>query len=80
MARDLQIRLACAAALLAFGLSGLIVGTRYGVVHLNAGDMTLVFGPGENGLTMDMASRGCPPNCGLDINWRPVAALSRTGS
>jgi hypothetical protein len=80
MARDLQIRLACAAALLAFGLSGLIVGTRFGVVHLNAGDMTLVFGPGENGLTMGMASRGCPPNCGFDINWRPVAALSRTGS
>ena len=79
MARDLQIRLACAAALLAFGLSGLIVGTRFGVVHLNAGDMTLVFGPGEKGLTMGMAPRGCPPDCGFDINWRPLAAL-KTGT
>ncbi len=79
MARGLQIRLACAASLLCLGLAGLIAGTRFGVVHLNAGDMTFVFGPGETGLTMGMVPRGCPPNCGFDINWRPLAAL-QTGS
>jgi hypothetical protein len=75
MARDLQIKLACAAALLAFGLIGLAVGTRFGIVHLNAGDMSFVFGPSENGLTLGMVPRGCPPNCGFDINWQPLAAL-----
>lgn len=80
MARRLQIsplqaRLACAAALLAIGLSGLAVGTRFGIVHLNAGDMSFVFGPSENGLTLGMAPRGCPPDCGFDINWRPLVAL-----
>ena len=75
MARGLQIRLVCAAALLAFGLVGLAVGTRFGIIHLNAGEMSFVFGPAENGLTMAMTPRGCPPNCGFDINWRPLAAL-----
>ncbi|MEZ6028541.1 MAG: hypothetical protein R3C46_02225 [Hyphomonadaceae bacterium] len=79
MARGLQIRLACTAALLGFGLAGLAVGTRFGIVHLNAGEMSFVFGPSENGLTLGMAPRGCPPHCGFDINWQPVAAL-RTGS
>ena len=78
MARGLQIRLACAAALLAFGLSALAVGTRFGVVHLNAGEMTFVFGPSEKGVTLGMASRGCPPHCGFDINWQPLAALNAT--
>jgi hypothetical protein len=76
MARDLQIRLACAAALLAFGLMGLAVGTRFGIVHVNAGDMTFAFGPGESGLTMAMTPRGCPPHCDFDIDWRPLASLS----
>lgn len=75
MARDLQIRLACAAALLAIGMAGLAVGTRFGIVHLNAGDMSFVFGPSENGLTLGMVPRGCPPHCGFDINWQPLAAM-----
>lgn len=79
MARELQIRLACAAALLVFGMTGLIVGARLGVVHLNAGEMTLVFGGGEQGLTMGVASRGCPPHCNFDIDWRPTASLTATG-
>ncbi len=73
MARGLQIRLACAAALLATGMSALILGGRLGVVHLNAGDMKIVFGKGSDGLTMEIASRTCPPNCGFDVNWRPLA-------
>jgi hypothetical protein len=76
MARGLQIRLACAAALLFTGMSALVVGARLGVVHLNAGDMTIVLGGGDKGLTMDLASRGCPPDCTIDINWRPLAALN----
>lgn len=79
MARGLQIRLACAAALLVTGMTGLIVGARLGVVHLNAGEMTLVFGGGDRGLTMSVASRGCPPNCNFDIDWRPTASLTATG-
>ncbi len=76
MARGLQIRLACAAALLATGMSALILGGRLGVVHLNAGDMTIVFGSGDQGMRMGLASRGCPPDCTFDINWRPLAALT----
>jgi hypothetical protein len=79
MARGLQIRLACAAALLAAGMMALTLGARFGVVHLNAGDMTIVFGNGDQGVTMALASRGCPPDCTFDINWRPLAALSATG-
>jgi hypothetical protein len=73
MARDLQIRLTCAAALLAVGMTAVTVGAELGVVHLNAGDMKIVFGKGDGGLTMDIAARTCPPNCGFDINWRPLA-------
>ena len=79
MDRALHIRLACAAALLVTGMSGLIVGARLGVVHLEAGEMTLVFGGGDQGLTMGVASRGCPPNCSINIDWRPTASLSATG-
>lgn len=79
MARGLQIRLACAAALLAFGMTALLAGARLGVVHLDAGDVRIAFGGGEQGLTLDMASRGCPPDCDFGINWRPVAALNVTG-
>ena len=79
MARDLQIRLACAAALLATGLAGVYVGARLGVVQLEAGEMTLVFGGGEQGLTMGVASRVCPPHCSFNIDWRPSDALAGTG-
>jgi len=79
MARALQIRLACAAALLAVGMTGLLVGARFGVVHLEAGEMTLVFGGGEQGLTMGVASRGCPPHCNFNVDWRPMASLTATG-
>ncbi len=75
----LQVRLACAAALLAFGMTALVAGARLGVVHLEAGEMTLVFGGGEQGLQVDMASRGCPPDCKFAIDWRPLAALTATG-
>ena len=76
MARSLQIRLACAAALLAAGMSILAVGARLGVVHLNAGDMTIVFGNSDQGMKLALASRGCPPDCTFDINWRPLATLT----
>jgi hypothetical protein len=41
--------------------------------------MTLVFGGGERGLTFDVASRGCPPDCDFGINWRPSLTLTGTG-
>ena len=73
MPRHLQIKLACSAALLAFGMAVLTAGAQLGVVHLNAGDMTIVMGPNDGRLTMDIAARTCPPNCGIDIAWRPLA-------
>jgi len=77
--RHHQVKLACAAALLSVGMLGLLAGARLGVVHLNAGEMQIVFGGGEQGLTLDMASRGCPPDCNFDINWRPATARAATG-
>jgi hypothetical protein len=79
MDRGLQIRLACAAALLVTGMSSLAIAARFGAVQLEAGEMTIVFGGGETGMTFDMASRGCPPDCDFSINWRPSAALTGTG-
>lgn len=79
MARGLHIRLACAAALLVTGIAGLAIASRFGAVHVDAGEMTIVFGGGEQGLTLDVAARGCPPECNFGINWRPVAALNLTG-
>ena len=37
----LQVRLACAAALLTFGMTALLAGARLGVVHLDAGEMQI---------------------------------------
>jgi hypothetical protein len=70
---DLKIRLAWAGGLLAVALAVLGAGAQLGVVHLNAGDMKIVFGRGETGLTMDIAARTCPPHCSFDIGWRPLA-------
>jgi hypothetical protein len=72
MDRHLQIKLACSAALLAIGMAALTAGAELGVVHLNAGDMKIVFGRSDDGLMMDIAARTCPPNCGFDIAWRPL--------
>jgi hypothetical protein len=73
LSRNLTIRLACAAALLTTGMTVLSVGAQLGAVHLNAGDMKIVFGTGEGGLTLDVAARTCPPHCSFDIGWRPLA-------
>ena len=73
MTRDLKIRLASAGALLAAAMTAMTAGAQLGVVHLNAGDMKIVVGKSEHGMTMDIAARRCPPNCSIDINWRPLA-------
>ncbi|MEQ1608504.1 MAG: hypothetical protein ABL956_05995 [Hyphomonadaceae bacterium] len=54
-------------------MTALILGARLGVVQLNAGEMTLVFGSGDAGLTMGVASRTCPPHCPFNVDWRPMA-------
>ena len=72
LSRGLSIRLACAGALLTTGMMALSVGAQLGVVHLNAGDMKIVFGRGDGGLTLDVAARTCPPHCSFDIGWRPL--------
>lgn len=74
----LHVRLACAAALLVTGLSTLAIASRFGAIHVDAGEIAIVFGGGEKGLTFDAASRGCPPDCDFAINWRPMA-LTGTG-
>jgi hypothetical protein len=76
MTRLLQIKLACAGALLATGMAFITVGAQLGVVHLNAGDMKIVFGKSDSGLTMDIGARTCPPHCNVDIGWRPLALTS----
>ncbi len=68
----LAARLAWAGGLLAVGLTAVVIGGQLGVVHLNAGEMKIVFGKSDQGFTMDIAARNCPPNCGFDINWRPL--------
>jgi len=79
MDRRFHTRLACAAALLVTGLATLAIAARTGAVYLDAGEMTIVFGGGKGGLTFDMASRGCPPDCDFRINWRPSVTLTGTG-
>jgi hypothetical protein len=73
MARELQTRLAWSGGLLAAGMTTVLIGAQLGAVHLNAGEMKIVFGKSDGGFTMDIAARSCPPNCGFDINWRPLA-------
>lgn len=76
----LAARLAWAGGLLAVGLSTAVMGAQIGVVHVNAGEMRIVMGKSEGGFIMNVAGRNCPPDCGFDINWRPLAeALTRTG-
>ncbi|MEQ1610870.1 MAG: hypothetical protein ABL956_18180 [Hyphomonadaceae bacterium] len=60
-------------------MTALILGARLGVVQLNAGEMTLVFGGGDEGLTMGVASRTCPPQCTFNVDWRPIASMTATG-
>jgi hypothetical protein len=53
----------------------IMVGAQLGVVHLNAGDMKIVFGRSETGLSVDIGARHCPPHCNVDIAWRPMALI-----
>jgi hypothetical protein len=69
----LDLRLAMAGAVLAAGLFSVVTAAQMGVVHLGAGEMGISLGRSETGLTMNIASRSCPPHCGIDINWRPLA-------
>lgn len=72
MTTDLRIRLISAAAVLACGISATLVAAEIGVVHLGAGDMKIELGKSPQGLSMNVVSRSCPPNCGVDIAWRPM--------
>jgi hypothetical protein len=65
-------RLALSAALLTAAMTGLAGAAHLGAVDLGAGDMRIVFGRGESGLTMEIGARTCPPHCGVDINWKPL--------
>jgi hypothetical protein len=69
---DLRARLAMAGVVLAVGLASAFAAAEIGVVHLGAGEMGISLGKGEEGLTMNIDARSCPPNCGVDVNWRPL--------
>lgn len=73
MARDLRNKLAIAATVLAAMMAAVIVAAQLGVLKVGAGDMNIVVGKGEAGLTMDIVARSCPPNCGFNIDFRPLA-------
>jgi hypothetical protein len=66
-------KLGLAALMLGAGLICIVAAAEIGEVHLNAGDIKVVMGRGDDGFTMDIVSRTCPPNCGFDVNWRPLA-------
>jgi hypothetical protein len=66
----LGTKMAMAGGMLAAGLAMMAAAAQIGAVHLGAGDMQIVLGKGEQGMTMDIAARTCPPHCGFDINWR----------
>lgn len=72
MAQNLKFRLTVASFVLATGLAAATIAAQLGVVHVGAGEMKIVMGKGEEGLTMDISARTCPPNCGIDIGWRPL--------
>ncbi len=73
MAQGLQYRLVIAGVVLASAIAGGVAGAQLGVVHIGAGETKIVLGKGEEGLVMDILARSCPPNCGIDIGWRPLA-------
>lgn len=70
---ELKAKLSMAAGMLAVGVICIITAAQIGTVHVNAGDIKVVMGKGHDGFTMDIVSRTCPPNCGFDIDWRPLA-------
>ncbi|MDZ4761655.1 MAG: hypothetical protein SGJ21_11325 [Alphaproteobacteria bacterium] len=72
MAHNLTTRLTLAGAMLAAGLAALSTAAHLGVVQLGAGDMNIVVGRGERGMTMEIGARTCPPRCGFDFKWRPL--------
>jgi len=73
MADNLKTRLTLSGAMLAIGLTALATAAQIGVVHLGAGDMRIVVGKGERGMTMEIGARTCPPKCGFDLRWLPLA-------
>jgi hypothetical protein len=73
MTTDLRFKLISAAAVLAVGLSATLAAAEMGVVHLGAGDMKIELGKSRQGLKMNVVGRTCPPSCGVDIAWRPLA-------
>lgn len=80
MARDKKtekrdLRLVYAGGLMALGVAGLVGVAHLGDVKLGAGDVAIQLGKGEQGLQLDIASRTCPPSCGVDFTWRPGSWL-----
>lgn len=72
----LKIRLAAAGGVLTTGVTALLMAAQLGVVHVGAGDVKIELGRRSDGLTMDIARRTCPPYCGVDFDWRPLARLN----
>jgi hypothetical protein len=72
MGQDLLKRLAASGGVLAIMLLSLAGAASLGTVHIGAGDIKFVLDKGDTGLRLDMATRTCPPTCGVDIAWRPI--------
>lgn len=72
MQRDLNLRLLVAGLILLAMVVTIASAAQIGVVHVGAGDMRIALGKGDTGFVMDIASRHCPPNCGIDFDWRPL--------
>ncbi len=66
-------RLVIAAGVLAAGVFTAVGAAHVGDVDLGAGDVMISMSRGETGILMDIAPRTCPPHCGIDFDWRPLA-------
>jgi hypothetical protein len=70
-----DLRLVWAGALIAAGLAATVSGAHTGDLRVGAGDVAILIGKGETGLTLAINKRTCPPHCGVDFAWRPSARL-----
>ena len=73
MTTNLKYRLIAAGFVLAAGLAAALTAASMGVVHVGAGETKIVLGRGEHGLDLNIAARTCPPQCGVDFDWRPLS-------
>lgn len=69
----MPVKLMLAFALLCALLLTSLSAARMGPVEVGAGEVSILLSAAENGLALDIGARSCPPQCGFEVNWRPLA-------